>query len=1297
MKKINKILSIILCLMMVFTTLNFNVRAEDSLTISDENGSVESVSLSKQEKITLSVSTSSDCGWQLSIGSDQSKWVNIYGQDKNSITLSYAMVNSLLDEQSIVYLRCLTSSNVSNVVKINVVDELSTNNIVTASLQKMMTSKSISNSISTTQETNSDLTSHTITINYVFENGSLAHDPYLATIEYGGDLSTTVTFPTVVGYLPYVGTDTTSSTSLDINLTNITSDVTYTVTYKPTMVDYKVIHKIQNVSNDEYTIESEETKQGLTGSQVGDCAKTLTGFSALLYEKPEIAADGSTVVEVYYDRNYYLLNFDLDGGYGVDPIYARYGTPINNIGTPKKAGYTFGGWSTTVPTEMEATNKTIKALWIADDSVSYSVVFWYENADDANYSYVGSVKGSAEIGASVSSGDYKNTSFDGRDDSHFTYNSEKAETITVKADGSSVVNVYFKRNTYLLTFKNAITTTTLSCGKTEHTHSDSCCTYGGTSLWHWKHSDSCCSLGLEEHTHDSTCYKADLVISAKYNQEISSEFSKAPFTTDYNGRAWKCTDSSKYSYALQTLDRMPGFEATFELYNQSSQIKKTIYYYVQKVGTTVSDSDWPSSNENFDLLKQVDTYFNYATYDEEYHEIEGFTRYKKSISGFDDDSKDFSNNALSLYYLRNSYNLKFYNYDSELTDQQKRVQYQESLSSYEITPDYPANLEPNAYYFAGWYTSPGCYDGSEVNWSSATMPSSDLMLYAKWAPVTHTVKTYLTEELVGTTEIINKWDKVNHRSVIENKPLDPTNGQYKFVGWFYKENGVEKPFDFSMAIVKNLELYAKWSSDVLVSYVIKYQLEDGTVIANNTSSSAIAGSSKTFEAKTGNDLYEDYREGYYPLTNSHTLSMNIEGNNEYVFVYTYKESVPYTVRYLEKGTDAVLLEEKVVSDNKKSVVTETFEFISGYVPDAYQKRLVVSADESENVITFYYEKDDVHAYYVITHWIQNVEGDGYSEYRTIQNVGTIGETITETPLTLKGFVYNESKSNSSGTVTSEGLKLDLYYDRVTYPLTIKYLEYGTDKQLAQQTVLGEYRYGKNVSAEAKDIAGYDLVGNKYRYKLITDGTNEIIFYYVEQEVDIKYVVVDEGTGSVSVASETVKVVSGTANGSIPTAAQKYRFVGWYTDEACSTLVDENWVDANNKLVPQKVNGQYKAATYYAKFELNVVELTITKTGSEDIDENQTFLFRVQGLDEVNKDVDLTVTIHGNGSITISDLIVGNYKVSELSDWSFRYNADSNVKSINIVEDYTISFSNTRDKKYWLDGNNYQNNIFGIND
>ena len=502
---------------------------------------------------------------------------------------------------------------------------------------------------------------YSIVINYVFkESGETAAPSWTATVSAGSDLKQDVTSPAVVGYTP-------DQAVVKLDYTNITEDQTITVEYSPALVNFTVRHYLQNVDDDKYTLDRTETKQGYTEAAVGEALKDTQydghGFTALLYDTTtKIAADGSTVVEIYYDRNYYLLSLDLDGGYGADPVYARYGAAIS-VAEPTKPGYTFSGWSPALPATMPAENRTLKAQWTPKDAVNYTVVFWYENADDAEYSYAGSVTQSAAAGTSVSSGDFQSTSFTGRDADHFTYNSAKAETVTVAGDGSTVVNVYFTRNTYTLTFRE------LTCNK---------------SSWGHSHSDS--------------CYTTRATITAKWNAKISDEFSKAPFNTTYNGRAWECTEENKYSYALQTLDRMPGFDATFNLYDQSSNTKKTIYYYVQKVGTTVSSTSWPTSTANFDLLKQVDTYFNYATYDEEYHEIQGFTRYSKQVSGFTgynyaSNAKQFSNNKLDLYYLRNSYTLKFFNHGSELTDKEASVQYEAPLGSYDFTPDYPAGLE----------------------------------------------------------------------------------------------------------------------------------------------------------------------------------------------------------------------------------------------------------------------------------------------------------------------------------------------------------------------------------------------------------------------------------------------------------------------------------------------------------------------------------------------------------------------------------------------------------------------------
>lgn len=212
----------------------------------------------------------------------------------------------------------------------------------------------------------------------------------------------------------------------------------------------------------------------------------------------------------------------------------------------------------------------------------------------------------------------------------------------------------------------------------------------------------------------------------------------------------------------------------------------------------------------------------------------------------------------------------------------------------------------------------------------------------------------------------------------------------------------------------------------------------------------------------------------------------------------------------------------------------------------------------------------------------------------------------------------------------------------------------------------------------------------------------------EPEITINYVVVGpEGSGSVTLNSETVRAVSGNAKGSTATANSGYQFAGWFRDEACTQPVDPNWITSGNHLTPQKEDGSYQEATYYAKFAPAITSLTISKTGHWDIDPNQTFLFQVTG-----ENVDLTVTVHENGSATINGLKVGGeYTVTELTDWSWRYadtpdwtfitdgdtdasGTDTAAATITLGNTgNNITFTNTRDESKWLDGDTYEDNRF----
>lgn len=1355
MKK--KLLALFLCCALSFglvtAALITPAAADSELMIYSENVAVDTVSVPKNEKKTLAAGgLSGYYQWQIQVGGDV--WANIAGATGAELEVGYALVANLLYGGTANIRCCVTGAAeepvYSNTVTVQITDETPVS--APAQAPKAPTVISEAEPVGepviippqTVEETQApdaapanDLTANvapaaladpapvndpapsdnggeepyaqtfTITINYVDNKDQQVADPWTATVMAGSTYQSVVKSPVVVGY-------TAEHAEITVGGENIQADQNFTVKYTPAVVKFSVKHLLQNVSNDEYTQDGDpEIRNGNTGDEVGETLeKQYPGFYSLKYDATvKIAGDESTVVEVKYDRYYYLINFNLDGGYGVEPIYARYGAPVN-VGNPQKPGYTFTGWSEEIPKTMPVIENPLSftANW-EKGTAGFTVVFWYENANDVGYSVAGTfTPADVAPGTQKSSGDYQNQSFEGRDDKHFTYNADKAETVTVNGDGSTVLNVYYTRNTYTLTFKEG-GAKVLSCGKVEHKHSDSCCKYGGTGLDHWYHRDSCCKLGLSEYTHSNKCYKySDLTITAKYGADIHSNF---PIKDGNKTIWWKVPDGCQSFVPgnnLGTIDTMPGENITFE--KDASESGAKIYYYVETLNGAAGDTTL--NGKNYKQYKVVDLTYSSSTsltYAEEFHPITGFTQ-GDSNPYLPKDGKVRMKQNNYLYYTRNSYELSFYNYNAVVDGKGGSVQYEAPLSSYYFKPDYPDKLEKNAYVFSGWYTTSGCFEGSEADLNTLTMPASDLVLYAKWVPKTHTVKTYLTKDVLDNNgQAIQTWTDVPHGTALTDPPANREREPYTFVGWFYiSDTDEEKAFDFSMPVNRDLNLYAKWRADVNVDYVIHYRLEDGTTIAEDTTGSALAGTTKTFAAKTFGMLNEGYQTGYYPMEGSHSIQMDIEGTNEYTFVYVAREKVNYTVRYLERNTETVLSEEKHEASSD-AVITEKFVKIKGYAPDAYQKQLVLSADDTKNVLTFWYTKDETHAPLQKIHLIQNLTNDEYTEYQSSTNLNaTIGTDYSETPLMLTGFTYNAGKSTASGTLSADGLVLKLYYDRNVYPYKFRFLVQGTTETKVADPVTGSARYQARVTQGAKEVPGYTLVlgtTNPQTIDIVAEEGNTAvnnvkIFYYVEDTVDIKYEVVGpDGCGTLdNYQNNTVKVVDGTPEGSTPTASAGFKFVGWYKDKDCTQPVDEAWIE-NNRITPQKTadlgNGTmgYEAATYYAKFEYDVADLTINKQGWQAIDENQSFIFDVTGPNGYYK----RVVIQGSGSVTIKGLKVGTYSVTEVTDWSWRYKtADGTANSIEHEikpkDGFVFDFTNSRENGKWLGGDAYSKNVFG---
>ena len=491
---------------------------------------------------------------------------------------------------------------------------------------------------------------------------------------------------------------------------------------------------------------------------------------------------------------------------------------------------------------------------------------------------------------------------------------------------------------------------------------------------------------------------------------------------------------------------------------------------------------------------------------------------------------------INFFYNAKKYRLSFWNWNDHLTDGTgSMVAYNEPLkkyfegttvngTTYEGANDliakpeyYPDTLEPGAYEFEGWYTSAQFEPETRVDQDNITMPGEALTVYANWTPVVHHVRVFLTEDRAdeGSEYEVEFW--IPHGELVPEaqRPADPTNGDYQFIGWFYRDSeGKEQAFDFANMPVKDgMHLYAKWSSNVLKNYTIRYVTKDAEgneiEIASPTVGSALAGSTKTFNAKGGSELYLGYREGYFPLTKSHSITLNIEqdGAAVYTFEYVQKEAVPYTVHYYQLDLDGnpvyktdgngnqvnVSVRPSKTVSTKQSEVVENYVMVPGYRPDDFQKALIISVETgADNTIIFWYRPNTTHAFLRVNHYLEDIpasEGAAptwtpsrdYSYANEVLIEGNKVLSYSESPVTIEGFTYDATVPGTKleGTLSSVGqeLELKLYYRRNLYPYEIRYLELGTNKVLADPVSGPDYMdyYGNAITAseaDRKTIDGY---------------------------------------------------------------------------------------------------------------------------------------------------------------------------------------------------------------------------------
>ena len=794
---------------------------------------------------------------------------------------------------------------------------------------------------------------------YQYTDGTVAAQPWVAEFEKGVTYENTITSPQLEGFSVDQSTVTFSG--------KVETDQTITVTYTGTATTYTVKHLLQNTDGKTYTEDASETIDGTTGTTTVAAARAYKGFTAQEVNQAKVNADGSTVVEIKYDRNSYRLTWNTDGGSYVEPSDILYGASITLPKEPTKLGYTFKGWAN-CPATMPAEDTTVTVKWEINTRAAYRIIYWQESLETpGTYEMAKNKNGEADIvdgtdvvGKNISYSVEKNR-YEG-----FEPAVEKNKgDIQVTADGLAVKNIYYNRKTYTIKFYVS---------------------------------------QRRDYFGNPTDWKADnnLEISARYGEDVSTQWNDKK----HSDKIWATTSKGGTYYT--NFSNMPaknismygfvkesGVDIVYYIETLDGKIKEYQSYDIKYVRLTSEDAQ-PINGFSFDMNDAL----NYGWY-------RNNNNYVKDVSYFADKVTGETRYGGFLYYSRNSYVLHFANCTG-VAD--ASIKFEANVSGYkpldkDVQP--PANVDSD-YIFAGWYTSPACEDGTEFDWQTK-MPSHTITLYAKWEAPTYTV----TFNPNGGTVTESTLTVTKGQTLGDTLPT-PTKEGDEFLGWYTDESFTHK-FVKESQIVKDQTLYAKWKSSDIITYYIVAKDVDGKELWRSEAQSIEKGKNASVNAQP--------IDAYYPQELSKSVIINND-KQEIVFIYKPLESWTYTIRYVdESGKEIGTAESVTTTDNMKTVVYKVFEGYQLTSPAVVQ---AIKGQTTEIVFTYVAPE----ATYTVEHWLQNPDGTYYKKEFELQGAEKIGAWVSATPKGYTGFTCVSGEIERSGAVVKGGgLVLKVYYNR----------------------------------------------------------------------------------------------------------------------------------------------------------------------------------------------------------------------------------------------------------------------------
>ena len=713
------------------------------------------------------------------------------------------------------------------------------------------------------------------------------------------------------------------------------------VKYVPASSKYTVRYMLKDLDGKNYTEIKSVTAYGALGSTVN--AEVLS-FDYATFEKTEpleLTQEEGQEVNVYYTRNSYNLTYEPNGGSYVDYQTGLYGETIDVTKTePTRVGYDFKGWYTDEALTKTAgdtvtlkDNTTLYAKWEAK-TVNYTVVYMKEVYDNStqstHYVYESSIKQTAKTGDVIKASDAK-----GLDTVPVGYTldiDENAKSeVTIAADGSSVLEVYYKLKRYTFVFRANSPNARISDAK----------------------------ITVDGKVYDGDDYRIENVV---LGQDIAEQWpSGTQISSDYaSWRGMKFRDWNSPNGGSTWITKR--FKVTPDMLYEGNPAADGIYI-------VTLTSNWIGRSEEFTVNYYLENINGKYDRSDKYSQTFYSNFYllnPKEIDGFDFDHREdkWENwvRVYNFYYKRHRYSIDYYYADQKLNTI-PNIPFESDINSDTYTKEpttRPIGVDDD-YTWVGWYEDPELTTPYIFN----EMPSHNLLLYAKWQAPSFTVRFETDGASSETPE-----DQTVEKYKVATVPDTPTKEHHIFAGWYTADG---KRYDWSKPVTEDITLTAHWVPEVL-SYTIKYldaDNQDKELAPSKTveSPSLVEGQELTVSALA--------ITGYRPDEHHKTITLDYD-NNEIIFYYTAKAAtVDYTVKYLladNQNIEVAPSETKTVEGsqiNAKELAVEVDKdhmktqdgvtddmLAQKYYPEEVVQTLVLTSKAENNVITFLYHSYD---------------------------------------------------------------------------------------------------------------------------------------------------------------------------------------------------------------------------------------------------------------------------------------------------------------------------------------------------